>query len=87
MFKLIISPQVKKQLKKIPLRHKDPMRLLLKEIKEDPSIGKPLGRELMGKFSVRVSVYRIVYKINEKNKIIDVLTAGHRAIVYQKHRK
>src|SRR3990167_4160395 len=49
------------------------------EIKEDPLIGKPLTRELTGRFSYRVGVYRVIYKINQKDQIIQVLSAGHRA--------
>lgn len=83
MYKLIIAPQAKKQLKKIPTRYQHSIRLLLKEIKDDPSLGKPLGRELIGKSSVRVGVYRIIYGVNEKDKTIFVFTAGHRSTVYK----
>jgi len=57
--------------------------LALAEIKEEPFLGKPLARELTGKFSFRVGVYRIIYKVNKKDKVIDILTAGHRATVYE----
>ena len=57
--------------------------LALTEIKDDPFLGKPLTRELSGRFSFRVGIYRIVYKVNLKDKIIDILTAGHRATVYE----
>jgi mRNA-degrading endonuclease RelE of RelBE toxin-antitoxin system len=39
--------------------------------------------ELTGKFSFRVGVYRIIYKVNKKDKVVDILTAGHRATVYE----
>ena len=53
-----------------------------REIKENPFIGKPLLRELFGKYSYRVGQYRIVYIIDKKDKIVKVLTAGHRSSVY-----
>ncbi|MEK7581125.1 MAG: type II toxin-antitoxin system RelE/ParE family toxin [Patescibacteria group bacterium] len=84
MYKLIIAPLAKQQLKKIPPRYKYPLKLLLGEIKEDPSYGKPLGRELTGKLSIRVGVHRVVYKVNEKDKTVLVITAGHRATVYKR---
>ena len=83
MFKLAIAPQAQRELKKIPKRYQYSIRLLLRELKEDPSIGKKLRRELAGKFSVKVGVYRIIYKVNEKDKIIYVPTAGHRSSVYK----
>lgn len=84
MFKLIIAPQAKQQLKKLPRRYKDSIRLLLKEIKEDPLVGKPLGRELIGKFSVKMVVYRIIYKINKNDRTVFIISAGHRSTVYIK---
>lgn len=52
------------------------------ELKDDPLVGKPLTRELTGKFSLRVGTYRVIYKINRQDKIIYILTAGHRSTVY-----
>ena len=83
MYKLIIAPQAQRELKKIPKRYQYSIRLLLRELKENPSIGKKLRRELAGKFSIKVGVYRIIYKVNEENKIIYVSTAGHRSTVYK----
>lgn len=83
MYKLIISPRAKKELKKLKDSHKIAIVSVLDEIKEDPFSGKSLTRELTGRFSFRVGVYRIIYKINKKDSIIDVLSAGHRGKVYE----
>ena len=83
MFKLIIAPQAQKELKKVPKRYHYSIRLSLKELREDPFIGKRLGRELAGKFSIKIGVYRIIYKVSEKDKTIYVSTAGHRSTVYK----
>src|SRR4030066_267620 len=50
-----------------------------KETNEEPFLGKPLTRELTGRFSFRVSVYRIIYKVSKKDRTIDILTIGHRS--------
>lgn len=86
MYKLIVAPLAKQQLKKIPPRYKYSLKLLLGEIKENPSFGKPLNRDLAGKFSVRVGVYRIIYKVREKDKSVLIITAGHRSTVYEKRK-
>ena len=83
MFKLVIAPQAQRELKKIPKRYQNSIRLALKELRDDHSIGKKLGRELTGKFSIKIGVYRIIYKVSEKDKIIYVPTAGHRSTVYK----
>ena len=87
MFKLEIATKVSKELKKLPRQHKDSIRLILRELKDDPTIGKPLGRELTGQYSIKVGVYRIVYRVNFKDKIVFISTAGHRATVYKRIRR
>lgn len=81
MYKLRISSKAEKEIKKISRPHQAAIILALAEIKDDPFLGKPLTRELTGRFSFRVGVYRIVYKVNMKDKMIDILTAGHRTTV------
>lgn len=82
MYKIRISTKAEKEIKKIAYPHQKAIILTLTEIKEDPLLGKPLTRELTGRFTYRVGVYRIIYTVNKKDKIIDILTAGHRATVY-----
>ena len=82
MYRLIISPQAQKELKKIKKAHQLPIRLLIEEIREDPQLGKSLSRDLKGKFSYRLGVYRIIYKINKKDQIINIFSVGHRSKVY-----
>ncbi len=84
-FKLLISAKAKKQVKLIKkFHHKQAMREIFGEIKEEPLIGKPLGDELSGEYSYKMGVYRILYIINWKDKTITIMTAGHRETVYQK---
>ena len=82
MYKLRISSRAEKEIKKIPQPHQKAILLALTDIKEVLFLGKPLTRELTRRFSFRVGVYRIVYKVNKKDNVIDILTAGHRATVY-----
>lgn len=82
MYKLRISAQARKKLKQISKRRQRAVLSVLEEIKEDPFVGKPLTRELTGRFSYRLGVFRIIYKVNKKDKVIDIVTVGHRAAVY-----
>lgn len=45
--------------------------------------GKPLQRELAGRWSARRGDYRIVYRLDEDTKTMYVLKIGHRADVYR----
>lgn len=83
-YTLLISARAKRAYRKLPQSHQDAILAALEEIQEDdPLIGKPLIRERTGQFSFRVGVYRIVYRINTQNKVIQVLEAGHRLTVYK----
>lgn len=83
MFRLKIPAKANRDLKLIKNRYQHAISVALEEIKEDPTIGKPLERKLTGRFTYRVGVYRIIYTINKKDKIVTLLFAGHRAMVYQ----
>lgn len=83
MYKLRISKRAENEIKKISQPHQEAIIIALLEIKEEPLLGRPLMRELTGQFSFRVGAYRIIYKVNKKDKNIDILSAGHRATVYK----
>ncbi len=82
MYKITIAPSAKKQLKKIKKIYQEGINSALQEIKEDPHLNKPLGRELTGKYTFHLGVYRIIYKVNQKDKTINVLKINHRGKVY-----
>lgn len=83
MFELRISNSAQKQIKKLKKIYQSAIISALKEIKEDPYLSKPLSQELTGKFTFHISVYRILYKINYKDKVISILKIDHRGKVYQ----
>ena len=82
MFELRISRKAEKQIKNLKKEYQFEIIELLAEIKEEPFLGKPLDRNLNRRFSYRIRVYRIIYKVNLKDKVVDILSAGHRGIVY-----
>jgi mRNA interferase RelE/StbE len=45
--------------------------------------GLPLRRSLSGFFKLRVGDYRIIYKIENKEVIVLVISVGHRRDVYK----
>ena len=55
----------------------------LKDLKENPNLGKDLQRELSGYQSYRIKRYRIIYKIDIVNKTIVLHYVGHRREIYE----
>lgn len=84
MYQIIVAPVAKKDLKTIARIYRKGIAEAIDTLKDDPFSGKPLTRELTGRYSYKVGVYRVIYKINEKDKVVYVINAGHRATIYQK---
>jgi len=84
MYQIKITKQAKKELKHISKLYRQAVLEAIEEIKENPSLGKPLTQELTGKFSYRIDVYRIIYKVYKQDGIIKILSAGHRESIYKK---
>ncbi|KKQ92212.1 MAG: Addiction module toxin RelE [Microgenomates group bacterium GW2011_GWC1_39_7b] len=82
MYKIEIAPQAKKQLKDLKIRHKLSLLSIIEDLKDNLFAGKALTRDFSGKYSYRVGVYRIIYRINVKTKLVEIISAGHRSIVY-----
>jgi len=82
MFEVRISTKAEKQIKKIKKIYQAAILSALEELREDPYVGKPLSKDLTGRFSYKVNVYRIIYKVNQRDKIVNIISAGHRATIY-----
>ena len=86
MYKLFIRSKAKDTLRKLPDKHRLALIEGLEDIAIDPYLGKSLFRELAGRFSYRVGTYRIIYKIDEQNRVVYVSSIGHRRGVYSEGR-
>ncbi len=53
-------------------------------LRENPRrVGHPLQRELAGLWSARRGAYRVIYEIDDDERLIDVLRIEHRSDVYR----
>jgi mRNA-degrading endonuclease RelE of RelBE toxin-antitoxin system len=50
-------------------------------------MGKPLRLELEGLWSARRGPYRVVYRIDEGKRLVQIITVDHRADVYRRARR
>lgn len=82
MYEVILSRTAQSQIKKLPVRYKRSVIELLNDLKDDPLLGKALMCELKGRFSLKTGPYRIIYKINKKEKRVEVLAIRHRKYAY-----
>lgn len=82
MYELEVSAYAERQFEKLTWRIQDNVIAAFREIRENPLSGKLLGGNLSGQWSIRVGVYRILYKIFPRDKKILVKKIEHRATVY-----
>lgn len=79
-----IPPEVEAVVRRLHPGMKGLIRRALEELETDPYLGKPLRDQLKGLFSLRVSRYRIVYRIEAREVRIEVVDVAERKVVYQR---
>ncbi len=83
-YRLRIPPEIVLLIRHLHPNIKTKIRRALEEIESNPFLGKPLKEELKGLFSYRVTHYRIVYQIRQKEILIEVIDIAEREVVYQR---
>lgn len=83
MYRLIITAKAKRGLRQISKIYKQEVIEAINELKEGPFLGKSLRDDLEKKWSYRIDVYRIIYTIHVKDKLVTIIAAEHRSVVYQ----
>ena len=82
-FKLIYSETSLKQIKKLHSYLKPIVKERIERIGANPHIGKLLEKELSGYISFQAKRYRIIYKVQEDTKTIEIHYLGHRRDIYE----
>ncbi|MFH1248922.1 MAG: type II toxin-antitoxin system RelE/ParE family toxin [archaeon] len=82
-YRLLLSPDSNDFLNKLDKPAKERIEKKLRELKNNPELGKPLTGNLASLWSLRVGDYRAVYQILKEEIIILVLKIGHRKNIYE----
>ena len=82
-YRLIYSETAKNQIKKLHPELKLIIRSRIDKLKKEPFIGKRLERELSAYRSLRAKRFRIIYKLIENKKNIEIHYVGHRKDIYE----
>ena len=82
---LRVAASAERQLARLPERIAAAVvEFLLGPLVENPRrVRHPLQRELAGLWSARRGAYRVVYEIDDEDRIVDVLRIEHRSDVYR----
>ena len=77
------TPESSRLLSKLHPENKKLIKQALIELRQNSHMGKDLQEELSGLKSLGLKQYRIIYYINEENKVIQIYHIGRRRDVYQ----
>lgn len=83
MYLVRTTSEAENVLKRLKKTYKRFITQAFKDLKENPFIGKALKEDLEGRYSYRIGVYRIIYTVNVKEKIVNLISVKHRSIAYQ----
>ena len=81
MLSIKFTEEGEKTLHSLHIDNQREIKNALKELAEDPSLGKALAGRLLGFYSLRMGSYRAIYSIEKE--VIIVHMVGHRSEVYQ----
>ncbi|MBX7147592.1 type II toxin-antitoxin system RelE/ParE family toxin [bacterium] len=81
--KLRVPDPVRQQIKKLHPALKQKMRNGLDVLLKEPHLGKPLKDEFSGLLSFRMGKYRIIYKLADANKTLEIIALGPRRTIYE----
>lgn len=81
--RLTYTPTARDYLKKLHPDLKKALREMIEELIEDPKKGKPLRDEFEGFRSHRLKKYRVIYRYEEAENLVEIIFAGPRRDVYR----
>lgn len=87
MYEIILESPAKSFIRQ--LKKEDQAKLLdaIDELEHNPRLGKELVGRLSGLRSIRISQYRIIYRIEEMKLMVFVVKAGYRRNIYAQKMK
>ncbi len=85
-YKIRFTPVAAGFLSKSHPDNKKQIKEVLKDIKDKPYAGYDLQDELYGFKAFKSNRYRLIYKINDESKYIEIYYIGHRRDVYEQFR-
>ncbi|MFH1769316.1 MAG: type II toxin-antitoxin system RelE/ParE family toxin [Parcubacteria group bacterium] len=77
-YTVYISKSVRRSIKKIAKSWQRRVIRALIELEKEPFLGARMRGQMEGRYKIRIWPYRIIYKVDMSNKVIEVLEVGHR---------
>ena len=82
-----LTPEAARLLSILHLESKKLIKSALQELRQAPYSSHDLQEELSGFKSYRSKRYRILYRVNEEEQVIEVYYIGHRKDIYEQFKR
>jgi mRNA-degrading endonuclease RelE of RelBE toxin-antitoxin system len=82
-YRLVYAAACRRQVLRLPPVPKPLVERAIEPLAREPRIGKRLERELAGYLSLRQKRYRIIYRVNESARTVEIHYVGHRRDIYE----
>ncbi len=82
-FRVVYGPQARTLARHLQPDLKPVIKQAIESLRTDPYAGKPLKLELAGYRSLRTQRYRVIYRLLEQQREVQVLYFGRRTDVYE----
>jgi mRNA-degrading endonuclease RelE of RelBE toxin-antitoxin system len=82
-YRILYSETSRDQIRSLHPQIKPIVKSHIQKLKENPYVGKALERELYGYYSLSMRRFRVIYKIDHQNHVIQIHYVGHRKDIYE----
>lgn len=82
IYQLKFTPQVRETYVHLSPSVKQQVKEGFRFLSQNPHGGEPLRRELAGKWKLRVGRFRIIYRLEEAQRVVVVIAVGSRKTIY-----
>lgn len=83
VYRILYSETSRDQIKKLHPQIKAAVKSRIKTLQENPFAGNWLEKDLSGYLSIRTKRFRVIYRINEDKRIVEIHHVGHRKDIYE----
>lgn len=83
MYRVKLTPSAAEILNSLPPDVKKQVKTALKELYQNPHLGKLLQNDLDGFRSLKIKRFRCIYQIDDRTKTLIVYAIGHRRDIYE----
>jgi len=80
---LFSAGSFEKDFRKLSLESRRRADLEIRQLQDNPYLGKSLHGDMKGRYSLRIGDCRVIYAVDEEVKTITLIAVGHRKKIYE----